>query len=214
MATPARDLEDLRGLSCEAVRNVETLTLREAEGVLQYSRRVLRFDRLRSLTPEVATVLVRHRGKLGFDGLRAISPQVASILARHRGPALHLNGLREITEEIATELAKHPKDLFLVGLETPSDQVARLLGKHRGRLFVGSWCRLPTAVGGLNVLQPGDETLRRILQGPLQVAVHMWPTLAAWEGDLELGLTELSEPVAQHLASHKGDLHLSGLKFI
>ena len=128
-----------------------------------------------------------HSGDGGFgsfDALTTLTPEVAEVLVKHEG-ALSLNGLTELSPEAAAVLAKHApvkqfgySDLRLNGLKTISPKAAEALAGHQGKVL-------------LYALEKLDST-------PLaQKLARQW-------GELRLGITELSPPIAAELAKHRG----------
>lgn len=119
-----------------------------------------------------------------LDALTTLTPEVAEVLVKHEGP-LSLNGLTELSAETATVLAKHtPSKLFgyadlrLNGVKTLSPEAAEALSSHQGKVLLYSLAKLDS--------------------------IPLAQKLARQWGELRLGLTELSPPVAAELAKHRG----------
>jgi hypothetical protein len=151
-------------------------------------------SKLTSLTVEQARALMAKKpaivysidgGFANFDALTALTPEVAEVLVKHEG-ALSFNGLTELSPETAAVLAKHAPsksfghaDLRLNSLKTLSPKAAEALAAHPGKVLLYSL-----------------ENLDSI---PLaQKLARQW-------GEVRLGVTELSPPVAAELAKHRGN---------
>jgi hypothetical protein len=123
-------------------------------------------------------------GFANFDALTTLTPEVAEVLVNSDG-ALSFNGLTELLPETAAVLAKHPPvkqfgyaDLRLNGLKTISPKAAEALAAHQGKVLLYS--------------------LEKLDSLPLaQKLARQW-------GELRLGITELSPPIAAELAKHRG----------
>lgn len=68
---------------------------------------------------------------LSLGGLKTLSPEVASVLALHDGPLL-LDGLADIPPDVARGLARHAGELSLAGLTSLSDEAREALATHEG----------------------------------------------------------------------------------
>jgi hypothetical protein len=123
-------------------------------------------------------------GFASFDALTTLTPEVAEVLVKYEG-ALSLNSLTELSPETAAVLAMHPPskvfgqaDLRLNGLRTLSPQAAEALAAHPGKVLLYS--------------------LEKLDSLPLaQKLARQW-------GELRLGITDLSVPIAAELAKHRG----------
>lgn len=93
-----------------------SLTVAQAEQIVAETGWILRLAGVRTLTPEVARVLARHKGDLVLPGLRVLPADVARCLARHKW-RLYLNGCRSLDIPTAEELVVH-------GLETMRESAA------------------------------------------------------------------------------------------
>ena len=119
-----------------------------------------------------------------FDALTTLTPEVAEVLVKYEG-ALSFNSLTELSPEVAAVLAKHAPgkqfgfaDLRLNGLKTLSPQAAEALAGHPGKVLLYSLEQLDSL--------PLAQKLAR-----------------AW-GELRLGITNISPPIAAALAKHRG----------
>lgn len=123
-------------------------------------------------------------GFASFDALVALTPEVAEVLVKYEG-ALSFNGLTELSPEVAAVLAKHAPgkqfgvaDLRLNGLKTLSPQAAEALAAHQGKVLLYS--------------------LEKLDSLPLaQKLARQW-------GELRLGITDISPPIAAELSKHRG----------
>jgi hypothetical protein len=91
------------------------------------------FARLAELPPEVATALTTDNPNwLAFGGLKTLSPELARILARHRGP-LQFAGLETLDPEAAAALAEHGENgaTLMVGIRRLTPEIARALSRYR-----------------------------------------------------------------------------------
>jgi hypothetical protein len=151
-------------------------------------------SKLTSLTVEQARALMAKKpaivysidgGFANFDALTTLTPEVAEVLVKHEG-ALSFNGLTELSPEVAAVLANHAPsksfghaDLRLNSLKTLSPKAAEALAAHPGKVLLYSL-----------------ENLDSI---PLaQKLARQW-------GEVRLGVTELSPPIAAELAKHRGN---------
>jgi hypothetical protein len=151
-------------------------------------------SKLTSLTADQARAVMAKKpaivhsidgGFANFDALTTLTPEVAEVLVKHEG-ALSFNGLTELSPETAAVLAKHSPgkgfgsaDLRINGLKTLSPKAAEALAAHPGKVLLYSL-----------------ETLDSI---PLaQKLARQW-------GEVRLGVTELSPPIAAELAKHRGN---------
>jgi len=150
-------------------------------------------SKLTALTVEQARAVMEKKpaivhsidgGFANFDALTALTPEVAEVLVKHEG-ALSFNSLTNLTPETAAVLAKHAPvkqfgyaDLRLNGLKTLSPKAAEALAAHQGKVLLYS--------------------LEKLDSIPLaQKLARQW-------GELRLGITELSPPIAAELAKHRG----------
>lgn len=123
-------------------------------------------------------------GFASFDALATLTPEVAEVLVKYEG-ALSFNSLTELSPEVAAVLAKHAPgkqfgfaDLRLNGLKTLSPQAAEALAAHQGKVLLYS--------------------LEKLDSLPLaQKLARQW-------GELRLGITDISPPIAAELAKHRG----------
>jgi hypothetical protein len=150
-------------------------------------------SQLASLTVEQARAVMARNpalvqsidgGFASFDALTTLTPEVADVLVTHEG-ALSFNGLTELSPETAAVLAKHAPsksfgsaDLRLNGLKALSPEAAEALAAHQGKVLLHS--------------------LEKLDSIPLaQKLARQW-------GELRLGITELTPPIAAELAKHRG----------
>lgn len=122
-----------------------------------------------------------------FDSLTSLTPEVAAVLAEVPN-SLSFNSLTEISPETAAALAKHPPNkqkgfahLRLNGIKRLSPEAAAALATHEGKVLLYS--------------------LERLDSLPLA------EKLAREDGELRLGLTELTPEIAAELAKNKGALN-------
>jgi hypothetical protein len=123
-------------------------------------------------------------GFASFDALTTLTPEVPEVLAKYEG-GLSFNSLTELSPETAAVLAMHPPgkvfgqaDLRLNGLKTLSPQAAEALAAHPGKVLL--------------------YALEKLDSLPLaQKLARQW-------GELRLGITDLSVPIAAELAKHRG----------
>jgi hypothetical protein len=151
-------------------------------------------SKITSLTVEQARAVMAKKPAIvhsidgafaNFDALTALPTEVAEVLVEHEG-ALSFNGLTELSPETAAALAKHAPsksfgsaDLRLNGLKTLSPKTAEALAAHQGKVLLYS--------------------LEKLDSIPLaQKLARQW-------GELRLGITELSPPIAAELAKHRGN---------
>ena len=133
----------------EDVSHVEELTVEQAEALVDQASRPdgpwLSFERLTTLSPEVAKKFAGHRGTISLRGLTTLSPELAEVIAGHRGMWLSLCGLTSLSPEVAEKLANHEGELDLSGLASLTSESAAILAKHANTLFLGGLKSLPTA---------------------------------------------------------------------
>jgi len=176
-------------------------------------------DGLKTLSPEVATELARHRGWLSLNGLTNISDEAATALARHRG-ALHLDGLTQISDASAAALAAHRGELSLNGLTAISDAAAKSLARHTGgRLFLGGLTTLsPEAARALSGRNGGGPIFQMHLDGLTTLSPEAAAALAKmhghnWNGRLPRFKT-VPDDVARALAKGGNIRSMPGLTTI
>lgn len=99
------------------------------------SASILRFDRLTSLSKEVAQVLAGADGVLVLNGLESLEADIAEQLALRKG-TLVLNGIKELSVETATALSVFPGELVLKALQSLPPGGAAALAGHKGRLYL------------------------------------------------------------------------------
>jgi hypothetical protein len=208
-----------------------------------------------SLIPDsVALSLAKHRDDLSLNGLVRLTPESANALAKHRGPLLSLDGLGNLhvraryllrlvdqglpDEEIRRRvygygnqesdewvvdlrkaleaLAKHNGTLRLSGVEASlleyadsfAESLAKLLREHKGTLLLWGLEHL-----SVECAQSLAKAKNNIGLGITTITDPVAEALALHEGNLWLdGLDELSEETANILSRHKGGLSFDGLK--
>lgn len=124
---------------------------------------LLNFDKIRSLSVEVAAILSESRNSLVFsnESLGEISADVARELGKLEQP-LSLR-IERLTLEAARELVKHSDDLTLE-LDTPPDvQVLQALCFHVGYRLAVYWERLS---GGESCVAPLFNSKKRTFVAP------------------------------------------------
>lgn len=99
------------------------------------SASILRFDRLTSLSTEVAQALVGADGVLVLNGLEKLEAGAAEQLALRKG-TLVLNGIKELSVETAAALSAFPGELVLKALPSLPPGGAAALARHKGRLYL------------------------------------------------------------------------------
>ena len=144
-------------------------------------------SKLTSLTVEQAREVMTKKpvnvssidgGFASLDALTTLTPEVAEVLVKYEG-ALSFNGLAELSPEVAAVLAKHAPgkgfgsaDLRLNGVKTLSPKAAEALAAHSGKVLL--------------------YALEKLDSLPLaQKLARQW-------GELRLGVSELSAPIAKH----------------
>jgi len=195
----------------------------------------LKLNELKSLSPEVATVLAGYEGELSLNGLETLSPEVAAALARHPASArfaiadISLNGLTRLTPETAAALAAHQGAVALKGLQAlDSLPLAQKLARQWGELELNGLTTLTPEIAAILATNEGvlvDRTrpgveLHRADHAPSVLRLDNLPTLdastaqalAKQKGILVLnGLTALAPAAATALVKHQGRLYLTGL---
>lgn len=94
-------------------------------------------DDSESLSLAHATRLAKHRAPLLLSGLKELEPEIAHILVGHKGHELSLPSLLYITPEVAGILADYEGTLRLDGIALLSDAEAERLAEHKGTLELG-----------------------------------------------------------------------------
>lgn len=123
---------------------LKKLTLRQAKELVEIgpdedkgSLPGLRFERLESVSKELAAILASYPGWLGLGDsnleiLSSITPEVCKELASHKG-GLGLQ-VKTISAEAAEQLARHKGRLELYVFGELTAEAARELAKHRGEI--------------------------------------------------------------------------------
>jgi serine/threonine protein kinase len=168
-----------------SLRGIGRLTPATAAVLARHAGCALSLDGLRTLDPEIATLLAQYKGNLSFNGVTALDPDVASRLASH-GLGLSFEGLTAISPETADALVPHTGMLFLDGLVAVPVDAARSLARYEGVML----------------------SLGRLQDLPDDVAA----ALAAYRGVLSLtGVRTLSEASARLMAARSARVVLTGL---
>lgn len=204
-----------------------TLSPKSAEIICERrSSSWLRFERLKRISDEAATVLAeQHRDGMLSLALGDLPPAVAVQLARVRTP-LFLDSLKEISNEAAAALGRHAGWLTLNGLRRLSPVAAAELSRHQAirqydlwvnRLGLDGLEQLPEEVAGSLVNFCGELSLGGLKKLPAAVA-GMLAARAAMNGlidavSLELdGLPTVSADAAEAIAAYRGNLSLNGVE--
>ena len=175
-------------------REIETLTVEQAETLVGREQWSLYLDGLTTLSPDVAKILAQVKGQISLNGLTTLSKETAKELAapiqeQHRSRSLSLNGLSTLTPAVAEELVKIKGQLNLRGLKVVSPELAAILITHHS--FKG-----------------GDFGLESISPDLARV-------LARSESHLDLSsLKRLDPETASAFSQHTASIGLSGLQLI
>ena len=95
---------------------------------------------IKSLTPEMATILAGKIGGLNLNGLTCLQVDLAKALSAHRG-SIYLNGVKTITLEAAQEMSKHDGKVFFDSLRNLPDEIQKVFRKMDG--YAGPRLRPP-----------------------------------------------------------------------
>ena len=92
-------------------REIETLTVEQAETLVGRGQWSLYLDGLTTLAPDVAKILAQVKGQISLNGLTTLSKETAEQLAappqeKHQSRSLSLNGLSTLSPAVAEELVK------------------------------------------------------------------------------------------------------------
>ncbi len=169
----------------------------------------LTFTKLKSLSPEVATILARTTANLSFPAVEQIAPETAKALATKKALWLDLGGLRELSPEVAQELGEAQCAVSLDGVREITPEVAASLvrGNATRRLGLSS---ISPAVAAQLAEHTGWLSLPNLRAiGPESAAA-----LAKHKHWLSLdGLETLTPELAAALGNFNGDkLDLNGLQ--
>ena len=226
--------QDTRKLESLTVEQARELVAKKQPPLLDSTGSWLSLDGLKTLSPEVAAVLVEPAGQLSLDGLTELSPETAVVLAKHKpvggfGHAdLRLNGLKTISSAVAEALAAHQGMILLHSLEKlDSMPLAKKLAAQWGELRLGLTELSPEIAAELakNAGVAEDKTRpgvihRRADRAPSVLRLdNLWSlspetaeALSKHSGVLVLnGLVSLDPLVATSLAKRTGTLVLNGL---
>ncbi len=219
-------VQTLTSLTLEQAREWAGLKNQPRESGIDGSWATL--DKLSTLTPEIAEVLVQPDVPLSLNGLSELSPETAARLAQHKPVAqfgyadLRLNGLKTISAKAAEALAAHPGRVLLYSLERlDSIPLAQKLARGWGELRLGLTELSPGIAAELSKHRGNEEDRTRPgvvarradgsasilrLDNICALAPETAEALAAHEGVLVLNaLTTLPPAVAASLAKRTGN---------
>lgn len=198
-----------------------------AESLAGRAGEILCLDGLTSLSPEVAEMLVARPGHLSFGGLRTLPPNVAAALSRHRSRCVFLSVEEESYRHNSHNASDDPVGFIqrgldgigLIGYPRPesvrylteeiADALSQYLQQDHGASFY---------IGEMLIEPPLDTVVTECLDAlanhcPQSFAKNVAYVFVQCDYDLYLnGLSELSEDDAEHLAKHHGDLYLGMLQ--
>jgi len=175
-------------------REIETLTVEQAETLIGRNQWSLYLDGLTTLAPDVAKTLAQVKGKISLNGLTTLSKETAEQLAappreKHQSRSLSLDGLTTLSPAVAEELVKIKGSLSLGGLAVVSPELAAVLITHHS-------------------FKDGDFGLESISPDLARV-------LARSESHLDLiRLKRLDPQTASAFSQHTASIGLSGLQLI
>jgi hypothetical protein len=204
-----------------SLKDVTSITPPVAAALAKHKGDGLSLLDLKSLTPETAAALCTYRGELTLDGLEQLSVETAQALAKHEG-RLSLNSIASLPDSAALALAEHKGGLCMGGLrELRSEPLARQLLLTDNSFSVGgdgglnpdSLTEISPEVAELLVIKEQDRDGLSFseLKSP---SIDVLRVLARLNRSLHLGITSLTQDMAQVLSAHSGDLDLSGVKEI
>jgi len=203
---------DTRKLESLTVEQARELVAKKQPPLFDSTGAWLSLDGLKTLSPEVAAVLVEPAEPLSLDGLTKLSPETAAVLAKHKpvggfGYAdLRLNGLKTISPAAAEALAAHQGMILLSSLEKlDSLPLAKKLAAQWGELRLGLTELAPEIAAELakNAGVAEDKTQPGIIHRRADRA----PSVLRLDN-----LRSLSPETAESLSKHSGVLVLNGLK--
>jgi hypothetical protein len=177
-------------------------------------RKDLDADKFTDIEDDAALVLAAHQGTLSLDGLSHLSDASAEALSKFRH-SLFLNGLTSLSETSARSLANHIDQLYLNGIEHISKGVAEALITHKGYLRLNGIQRLSDELALLLSKPSGCLYLDGLMEFPdtpghIALAHYL---ATRHKGTLTLNaIKELPLPILEILATHQGELELSGLE--
>jgi hypothetical protein len=167
------------------------------------------FEKLSTLSPDVAKELSKFKGKLNLEGLQKISAAVARELAKQEG-ILILDGIVSLGVKTAEALGKRAGELHLKRLERLSDEEAKGLGESPGELYLNGLTTLSENAAGYLSAKKSSLFLNGLITLTGTAAENLGnPNLK----DLCLNsIQDLSEAAARGLSRVGGKLYLKGLK--
>ncbi len=203
-------------VGAEDTKQLSDLTTDQAKKLItEYRSKTLSLDGLKTLTPEIASVLALHEGarerdsgwaQLSLNGLTRLSSESAEALAKYQG-ILHLQSLATLdSEPLVKKLASQQGELYLDGLLTLSPEFAVILAGNSGTRDI--------QLRADAIIHRGDRaaSVLRFTHLP-ELNLAAASGLSKHDGILVLnGLTILPPDIAAELAKHKGTLVLNGLK--
>jgi hypothetical protein len=203
--------QDARKLESLTVEQARELVAKKQPPLVDSTGSWLSLDGLKTLSPEVAAVLVEPAEQLSLDGLTELSPETAAVLAKHKpvggfGYAdLRLNGLKTISPAAAEALAAHQGMILLSSLEKLNSMpLAKKLAAQWGELRLGITELSPEIAAELakNAGVAEDKTRPGVIHRRADRA----PSVLRLDN-----LRSLSSETAEALSKHSGVLVLNGL---
>lgn len=191
--------------------NLEEVCAPIAKLLIERDSQYVFFEKLSTLSPDVATELSKFKGRLNLEGLQKISAAVARELAKQEG-VLILDGLVSLGAKTAEALGKHAGELHLNRLEKISDEEAKGLGDSSGELYLKGLTELSEKAAGYLSSKKSVLFLNGITTLTGSVAENLGnPNIA----QLSLNsVQELSEAAARGISRVQGKLYLKGLKLL
>lgn len=160
----------------------------------------LSFNGLKSISPEVASALVKSSKELALNGLTSITPAIAEILSKLPSP-LKLNNLDELTPAIARPLSVLRGRLELEHLKRAHIKALELLAESSMSLLLGeSLMLIPSTTtpasqpihvrraswDPLVITNPGAHLTPKLVKALYQIYNH--PKNIALRGEVKLSL--------------------------
>lgn len=180
----------------------------------KHPRKDLDADKFTDIEDDAALVLAAHQSTLSLNGLTDLSDASAETLSKFRH-SLFLNGLTSLSEISARSLANHNDKLYLNGIEHISKAVAEALISHKGYLRLNGIQQLSDELA-LVLSKPSGclylDGLMEFPNTPGHIALAHY-LAARHKGTLKLNaIKEPPLPILEILATHQGELELSGLE--
>lgn len=194
------------------------------------SDRMFSTDKIKTMSPEAAKLLIKNYVSLDFPKLENINVDLAKVLikdggllqlyekdyskevleelVKHRGRYLVLHGLTKLEDWQAELLSRYKGALTLTNVTQISLPQAKQLAKIQGGLGLDGVTELSTAaIAELSKIKAGFT-----LNGIKSLSVEQARALAKLNIPLSMNsIEELSESVAAELGQHSGPLMLAGL---